>query len=473
MIKKLTLIGLMFTAFCATAQQRSGISLDLLRNEKDPQLLRQHIDKLGNGSEQDKMLLMQYYEAVKNQPKADSVIQVLVKEYPSGWIAYVQAINNLRNEPDMAKRESMANVIFQTFPNEEKDRVYHSLAYGYANARNVAKVRENISLMENKKAITLIAGRIIATYDPDAVASLMHDQIDALIKAGVPAPPPKGGETGARGDERPSYFSFLQLYANVLLKTGKYEEALPYAKEVYAEWGERNDEVKANYGVLLSKSGEHGTAIPLLEEIIREGKASTDVKEAFQVSYASLNPGQDAKASLATLEQGLTKKIEAEVRKKLIDEAAPDFIVKDIHGKEVSLADFKGKTIVLDFWATWCTPCIQSFPAMQRVVDRYKADPDVKFLFIHTLERGSGDPLKNAQSFLSNSNYTFDLYMDTKDEKTRVNPAVTAFGVRGIPSKFVIDGTGRIRFKSTGFSGGDDAAIAELSAMIDISNKEG
>ncbi|MCK7557268.1 TlpA family protein disulfide reductase [Chitinophaga sedimenti] len=160
-----------------------------------------------------------------------------------------------------------------------------------------------------------------------------------------------------------------------------------------------------------------------------------------------------------------------EVAKMLISEAAPAFSVKDVKGNTVSLADFKGKVIVLDFWATWCGPCKKSFPAMQRAVDKYSKDPNVKFLFIHTWER-SETPQRDAQEYLSQNKYRFDLYMDTKDAATRKNNAVSAFGVKGIPAKFVIDAEGNIRFRMTGFSGGDDVAVEELSAMIELAAKK-
>ena len=51
---------------------------------------------------------------------------------------------------------------------------------------------------------------------------------------------------------------------------------------------------------------------------------------------------------------------------------APDFTTLDVAGKEVRLSDFKGKILVLDFWATWCGPCIASFPHTQEVAAKYK-----------------------------------------------------------------------------------------------------
>ncbi|SMC56682.1 hypothetical protein [Pedobacter nyackensis] len=61
--------------------------------------------------------------------------------------------------------------------------------------------------------------------------------------------------------------------------------------------------------------------------------------------------------------------------------------------------------------------------------------------------------------------------MDLKDATTEKNPAVSLFGVAGIPAKFVIDGSGHIRFKMSGFGGTNDSAVAELSAMIELSRK--
>lgn len=107
---------------------------------------------------------------------------------------------------------------------------------------------------------------------------------------------------------------------------------------------------------------------------------------------------------------------------------------------------------------------------MQQAVNKYSKNANVKFFFIHTWER-SATPQKDAQEYLKDNKYTFDLYMDTKDPNTQLCPAVTLFGVKGIPAKFVIDGDGNIRFKMTGFSGGADAAAEELSAMIEMVTK--
>lgn|SRR5690606_21070807 len=148
---------------------------------------------------------------------------------------------------------------------------------------------------------------------------------------------------------------------------------------------------------------------------------------------------------------------------------APAFSLKDLNGNEVSLVDLKGKVVVLDFWATWCAPCVKSFPAMQMAVDQYKEDPGVTFLFINTWERHN-NPTEFVQTFMNKKGFDFTVLVDEKDPVSKRNPVVERYGVTGIPFKLIIDPEGNIRHKIVGFMPGDNQAqVQELATLIESS----
>ena len=107
---------------------------------------------------------------------------------------------------------------------------------------------------------------------------------------------------------------------------------------------------------------------------------------------------------------------------------------------------------------------------MKMAVNKYKDDPNVKFLFIHTWER-EDNATKDAKKYVEEQKYPFEVLMDLKDPETGVNKVVDSYKVSGIPAKFVIDKNGNIRFALSGFPGGDDAAVEEIAAMIELAQK--
>ena len=167
---------------------------------------------------------------------------------------------------------------------------------------------------------------------------------------------------------------------------------------------------------------------------------------------------------VASLEKEAKAKKREEIAKKILDENAPAFTLRNLKGEEVSLDGLRGKVLVLDFWATWCGPCKASFPGMQMAVNKFAGRKDVEFLFIDTWENGDDKP-KMAGDFIASKSYTFNVLMDLQNE------VVTKFGVSGIPTKFVVDRNGKIRFKSVGFGGNDQELVDELSIMIELAGE--
>jgi thiol-disulfide isomerase/thioredoxin len=275
-----------------------------------------------------------------------------------------------------------------------------------------------------------------------------------------------------KADPKSAYNDYINMYSKLLFKAGKDEEAYKYTTEAYKNIRNRDSELVENYAFLSGLHGKYEESLPVLAKAVKEGKYEKRYLDQVRKGYSTLNPGKDVDVYIANLQKEFITKIRTHVEKLMIDEAAPEFAVTDVNGEKVSLSDFKGKTIVLDFWATWCGPCVASFPAMQMAANRYASDPSVKFLFIHTWEN-TPDPLTDAKSFLSKRNYKFDLYMDPRNPSTKHSPAADAFGIDGIPAKFIIDGNGKIRFKVSGFEGKDEAAAEEVVQMIELARKDG
>ena len=112
---------------------------------------------------------------------------------------------------------------------------------------------------------------------------------------------------------------------------------------------------------------------------------------------------------------------------------APDFTVYDAEGKEWSLSDFKGKPVVINFWASWCGPCKSEMPEFEEIFKRY--GDRVHFLMVN-LTDGDQETVQSASEFISRSGYTFPVYYDTKSF------AATAYSVSTIPATYFIDAEG-------------------------------
>jgi len=137
--------------------------------------------------------------------------------------------------------------------------------------------------------------------------------------------------------------------------------------------------------------------------------------------------------------------------------AAPDFTLTCTDGKAIRLSDYRGKVVVLDFWATWCPPCKAEIPDFIKLYSSYKSD-GFQMLGISLDEGG----LNDVVPFMKDHGMNYPVALGTEE-------VVSAYGgIRGIPTTFVIDKKGYVR---AAFEGYRDASVFENMVKQLISEK--
>ena len=124
-----------------------------------------------------------------------------------------------------------------------------------------------------------------------------------------------------------------------------------------------------------------------------------------------------------------------------IGDIAPDFTLSTLDGQTVSLSDYRGTAVMIDFWAEWCPFCTGEFPVMQQAFKKFE-DQDFVILGVH---RTATEPVSTARSFVDRIGATFPILLDTEDETYQ-----TFVKVRAMPASVFIDREGVIRSRIFG-----------------------
>ena len=125
---------------------------------------------------------------------------------------------------------------------------------------------------------------------------------------------------------------------------------------------------------------------------------------------------------------------------------APDFTVVDADGTEVKLSDYVGKPIVLNFWASWCSPCKSEMPEFNAAWE--ELDGEVQFLMVNMTD-GARETVESAREYVEGEGFTFPVLFDTKSE------AAIAYSAYSLPTTYFIDAEGYVTARAVGAIDGE------------------
>ena len=134
---------------------------------------------------------------------------------------------------------------------------------------------------------------------------------------------------------------------------------------------------------------------------------------------------------------------------------APELKAQDLAGATKTLADYRGKVVLLNFWASWCPPCLREMPSMERLRDKMAGRP----LVIVALD--SAETRAEVDAFLAKMTLGFPILLDPDGSNTK------RWKVFALPTTFLLDASGRIRYVLTGPTEWDEGeALAKVEALL-------
>lgn len=206
-----------------------------------------------------------------------------------------------------------------------------------------------------------------------------------------------------------------------------------------------------------------GTFAPRGDKVPFDGIANLLLRAGVKLS-AQDQPSEVAPASVFA--KPAPRPVEAPVQLVAVGTEAKDFVMHDAAGKTVKLADYAGKIVVLDFWATWCGPCKAALPHVQEVAAKYRDQGVV------VVASCTNDGRAAFAKFVAEHAATYPDIVFACDplERSPERASRTLYGVSGIPQQFVIGRDGKIASMVDGYLAGEvllDAALAVAGVDVD------
>lgn len=438
-----------------------------------------------------------YKFTLKNTPIADSLRTVILQKYPKGGFARLEAfgnrVNNSKNPKDIiaSYQDFLKKFPYADWlknPNEQEFiyyGTYRMLSSLYFETRNFDAFMRIIPQMNFKTLTEMYRWNIEKNYivkhvPEDSLIILARPLMDAMLNKiddGSMATNGIFSMNHAIANAHSELDKRLVIHIGLLSDLGFNDEALSYFKYLNQEKLLTIPELNDTHLKILENMHANKAQIKVfIESCVSKNAVSPKMFEKLKSIYLEEHSDpNNFESYISSLKSINTKETLKEmVRKDLMNVKYTPFELEDIHGNILHSSDWKDKIIVLDFWATWCSPCIKALPSMQLVVDKYSNDPNVDFFFIGTMQ--NGDYRAKTVDFIKKEGFRMNFTYDGINPKSGKQNAIFStfapiFNSSGIPRKVILK-DGYIRYTTEGYSGSASQLSDEISYAIELLKNE-
>lgn len=418
----------------------------------------------------------------KNDPaKADSIRKLSIKLYPHGIFArreFLTKVQSLSGD-DLVKAVKVMRKKFpvtEAYKTQDADTHFFLYANVYKHlCEQLFREHKYFDIEQLLPDMNLSMLSDAYLHGPQQALKFETDpkEYEPLAKAFVDEMERKAGSS------EPTVIFAKCVYVVIACRAEKYQEAVNCMNSIPKDHRFTTDS-HANEAYIVSQQqlGHQNEALAAMKASVENSKMTTAVYDMLHRYYdrhetANFKTFDSYVASLKS--EANIEILMKEVKSQMVDEPFEPFLLKGlVDAADINSANFrKGEIVILDFWATWCAPCIAALEGMQMAVNRYKNNKGVNFYFVVTQDHPTADEVR---PFWQKKGYhDMPVMIDgggTGRGRDNAEVYSTLFPKSsGIPQKAILK-DGRIRYRASGYKGSPSGLMDEISAAIEILEKE-
>ena len=434
-------------------------------NDNKP-IIRKELDRLYERyKDNDRLLIkiVRWYKTLGDTARFEQIERSIKNEKPFGDYVYNQQLQSFKIDGEPAEQKKILKSIFDQKDLPEKQKIIFTRLRiaGYQRHNNYDSIFAYLNEPLVKHYLiynNMLSSLIKADYKVKELLPYAKQNIARTNEGIVNEIPVYVSKRGWNKLSKEYLAKVIATYALACEKAGLPDEAYSNYVDAYKTKNDDPDLIE-QYIAFLNKIKKYSEVIDVAKKAVEMSCYNSKIIDSYKAAYIGINGSEKGYEEIYERIKNNSYK---NIAKELLNKPSPGFEYKYYDGKRISLSDLKGKIVILDFWGTWCGPCKESLPALQKMYDKYKNNNDVVFLAVNCSESWKGEErIKNVRKFVENLKYTFPVVIDES------GGAYKDFEIDGIPAKFIIDKEGIIRFKDIGFSNAD-SMIDDMTLKIDM-----